>query len=373
MGKIILDKKRFEEILDRTVRKSLHKYIVSDKFVLPDKTGKGKITIPIPRIDIPRFEFETRQMKGVGQGEGEEGDEIGGETDEEGSGRAGNKPGEHPTEEIEISEDEFFKILGEELELPFIEPKGKKVREKKYLIKGVRKTGPESLRNFKRTYKEALKRQIISGTYDYNNPVIIPIKNDKRYRSFKEVDDTDVSAVIFHLIDVSGSIDNERREIIRRITYCIDGWIARFYKEVEQRYIIHDTNALEVDRDTFFYSSTGGGTIISSAFELLSKIIDKNYPEEEWNIYVFYFSDGENWDGEDNRKCIKLISQLIPKVNLIGLGELLGSGPEGDFFKDIKRWKKNHLRGESKQKVVVSDISSRNDIIKTIKIFLGKK
>lgn len=372
LGRVNLDKRRFFDIVRKSVRKNLHKFITSDRFVLPDKSGRGKISIPLPRINIPRFKFEDRQLKGVGQGKGDKGDIIGwGDEEDGGQGQgAGDQIGDHALEEIEINEDDFFKILGEELELPRIEPKGRKtVESPRYAYKGIRRVGPESLRQFKRTYKEALKRQIASGSYDPQNPVVFPIKNDKRYRSLESKTSSEISAVIFHLIDVSGSIDDEQREIIRRITYCVNGWIERCYKGTKQRYIVHDFEAEEVIKHTFFHIDTSGGTKISSALSLMSEIIDKEYPAEEWNIYAFYYSDGDNWNDEDNLKCMRLIGdRILPKINLFCFGYLINEhmGSNPGFFKFLKAGFKKEKR------IIISKIKDRDSIIGTIKRFLGK-
>ena len=113
------------------------------------------------------------QAGGVGQGEGKEGTSIGFEPDSQGTGKAGDQPGQH-IREVEISLQELAEILGEELKLPRIEPKGKSnilTQKDKYTV--IRNTGPESLRHFKRTYKAALKRQISSQSYDFEFPIVV--------------------------------------------------------------------------------------------------------------------------------------------------------------------------------------------------------
>src|SRR3982074_2637021 len=102
--------------------------------------------------------------------------------------------------------EEWAQILGEELALPRIEPRGKKnivTTRDKYT--GIRQTGPESLRHFKRTYKKALKRQISSNTYDPVDPVVVPIRSDKQYRSWKDVQKPDSVGVLLSRVEVSGS------------------------------------------------------------------------------------------------------------------------------------------------------------------------
>src|SRR5205823_8841950 len=116
---------------------------------------------------------------GVGQGEGQPGDPL---TAPQGEGQsgAGDQPGGHILE-VELSMEELAEILGEELALPRIQPRGKKnivTTHDKYT--SIRQTGPESLRHFKRTFKRAIKRLISSNTYDPDNPVVVPIRADKQ-------------------------------------------------------------------------------------------------------------------------------------------------------------------------------------------------
>ena len=159
---------------------------------------------------------------------------------------------------------------------------------------GLLKQGPESLHNYKRTYKEALKRMITTGDYNKKNPIVVPIKEDKRYRSFKEVQKKSINAVIIYMMDVSGSMGDEQKEIVRLTSFWIDTWLANQYQGIERRYIIHDATAKEVDQDIFFRTQESGGTLISSAYKLALKLIQKHYLNDEWNIYLFHFSDGDN-------------------------------------------------------------------------------
>src|SRR5205085_9279090 len=104
---------------------------------------------------------------------------------QDGHGQAGQGEGDHALE-VDVSLDELAQILGEELQLPNIERRGnEKIVTQKIRYTGVNTTGPESLRHFKRTYKQALKRQIASGTYDPKVPIVIPMREDRRYRSYR--------------------------------------------------------------------------------------------------------------------------------------------------------------------------------------------
>ena len=90
------------------------------------------------------------------------------------------------------------------------------------------------------------------GNYNPEKPIIVPIKDDKRYRSWHEVKKPQSNAVIVYMMDVSGSMGEEQKEIVRIESFWLDTWLRRNYDGVESRYIIHDAVAREVDRDTFF-------------------------------------------------------------------------------------------------------------------------
>ncbi len=364
--KIDQDHSRFRNIVRGKIRQNLRRYISQGEML--GRKGKDVVSIPIPQIDIPRFTFGEKQRGGVGQGDGEPGDPIGGEEGEgDGSGKAGQDPGEHVLE-VDITLDELAEILGEELELPAIENKGKsRIISTKDRYTGIRRVGPESLKHFKRTYKEALKRAISSGVYDPARPLIVPQHEDKRYRSWNESEEPVANAVIIYMMDVSGSMGDEQKEIVRIESFWIDTWLRRHYQGLESRYIIHDAVAREVDRDTFFRTRESGGTMISSAYKLCAQIIDNEYPSEEWNIYPFHFSDGDNWSMDDTLTCVELLKQeILPQVNMFAYGQVESPYGSGQFIKDLRE------QFKADERVVTSEIRDRDAIVNSIKDFLGK-
>ncbi|MCA9647609.1 MAG: DUF444 family protein, partial [Myxococcales bacterium] len=121
--KIDQDHSRFRNIVRGRIRKNLRDYISSGEMI--GRKGKDLVSIPIPHIDIPRFTFGQKQQGGVGQGDGKPGDSMGGE-ESDGKGQAGSDAGDHVLE-VDVTLDELAEILGEELELPQIQPKGKSV------------------------------------------------------------------------------------------------------------------------------------------------------------------------------------------------------------------------------------------------------
>ena len=365
--KIDKDHNRFKQIVRGRIKRDLKKYVSNGEMI--GKKGKHLVSIPIPRIDLPRFTYSPKKQGGVGQGEGDVGTPVGkpGDDQQQGAGTAGSEPGAHILE-VDVTLEELAQILGEELELPKIEPKGQKnVDSTKDRYNSINTAGPESLRHFKRTYKTALKRHIATGNYDSKNPVIVPIREDRRYRSWKTVQEPASNAVIFYIMDVSGSMGNEQKEIVRTESFWIDTWLQSQYKGIDSRYIIHDAAAREVDSETFYHTRESGGTIISSAYKLCHKMITEEYSPQEWNIYIFHFSDGDNWSGEDTNFCMKLLKEeMLPIVNLFCYGQVESQYGTGQFLKDLQE---NMNDNDS---VALSKIESKDDILASIKTFLGK-
>lgn len=357
------DYQRFRRIVRGKVKSNLSKYISRGELI--GRKGRELVSIPLPQIELPSFRYGQKGSGGVGQGEGKPGDPLTAPQGEGDSG-AGDQPGGHILE-VELSMEELAQILGEELELPRIEPRGKKnivsTRDK---YNSIRQAGPESLRHFKRTFKRALKRQIASGTYNPDHPVVVPIREDKQYRSWTEVPLPESVAVIIYMMDVSGSMTDEQKEIVRIEAFWIDTWLKAHYQGIETAYIIHDAVAHLVDEHTFYHTRESGGTKISSAYELALKLIQTKYPPDQWNIYAFHFSDGDNW-GDDIPKCIELLTdQLLPKVNLFGYGQVESPYGSGEFFDYVHEMLGNH------ENVVASRIPDRQAILGSIKEFLGK-
>src|SRR5215475_8884637 len=297
LRKIDRDVKRFRQIVRGVIKKEYRKYLTQEELI--GQQGKHIVSIPLPQIEIPRFRFGSKEAGGVGQGEADAGDPV--------DGQAGTEPGEHILE-VEVSLDELAAILGEELELPRIQPRGRRtIPVEKVKYSNIRKVGPESLRHFKRTFREALKRQIAMGAYNPANPVIVPIRDDRRYRSWHVREVPESNAVIIFCMDVSGSMGDQQKEIVRIASFWIDTWLRSQYKSLDNVYVVHEAFAKEVDQHTFYHLRESGGTRISTAYELVNQIVDTRFPAEHWNVYLFHFSDGENSDSQDTETCMELL------------------------------------------------------------------
>ncbi len=357
------DHNRFRDIIKGKIKQDLKKYVSQGEMI--GKRENEFVKIPLPSIDIPNFRYGPKQQGGVGQGEGKPGDGVG--EPQDGQGQAGNQEGQHLLE-VELSVDEIADILGEKLELPKIQPKGsKQIETMKTKYSGLAPVGPQGLRHFRSSYKKALQRQISAGSYDAKDPIIVPVKEDFRYRTFKTVKKPMTKAVVIYMMDVSGSMGDEQKEIVRIESFWINAWLKKHYKGLETRFIIHDAAAKEVDEATFFRTSESGGTLISSAYKLAQQMIEAEYPINEWNIYPYHFSDGDNWSGEDTRLCVKLLQEFfLPSCNVFSYGQVESKYGSGQFLKDLQKEFPNDDR------LIVSQIENKDKILDSIKDFLGK-
>ena len=362
--KIDRDTTRFRDIVRGRVRENLKKYINHGEMI--GRKGRDLVSIPVPQLDIPHFEYGDNGSGGVGQGDGEEGQPIGRGQDGDQPGAAGNAPGGHVLE-VELDLEELAEMMAHALELPNIEPKGDaNLQEEKARYNSIRRTGPESLRHFKRTYKQALRRQISTGTYNFLRPRIVPIGDDKRYRSWSTHQEPQANAVIIYLMDVSGSMTDEQKSIVRTEAFWIDTWLKSQYEGVERRYIIHDAAAKEVDEHTFYHTRESGGTRISSAYQVACELIERSFPYSDWNIYCFQFSDGDNW-GEDNKQSLSLLRErLLPVCNLFCYGQVESPYGSGEFIRSL-----HDEFGVEETRLILSEIENKEGIFASIKKFSG--
>lgn len=366
MYRIERDRARFRQIVRGRLRQDLRKYLASSELI--GRRGDHTVSIPIQQIELPRLRFGENPKQGVGQGPGEDGTPVEGQEQAgEGSGGAGDQAGQHILE-VEVELEELAEMLGEELELPRIEPRGdRQLASDGGRYSGIRQTGPKSLRHFRRTYRNALKRTVAAGEWDPLRPRVVPIAEDERIRWKKDHPRPESSAVVFHVMDVSGSMGREQKDIVRIKAFWIDTWLRHQYDNLEVVYIVHDAVAKVVDSETFFHLRESGGTKISSAYELvLSQILEK-YRPEEWNIYPFHYSDGDNWSARDTERCVHLLrDELLPRVNQFCYGQVKSAYGSGQFKKDLD------AALATAENLVTVGVDERDDIPAAIRSFLGK-
>ncbi|MGV6817979.1 MAG: YeaH/YhbH family protein [Thiotrichales bacterium] len=155
---------------------------------------------------------------------------------------------------------------------------------------------------------------------------------DLRYTNRVDQPQPITQAVMFCLMDVSGSMDQHRKDIAKRFFMLLHLFLTRNYERIEVVFIRHHTVAREVDEQEFFYSRETGGTVVSSALNLMVEIATERYPTHDWNIYVAQASDGDNFIS-DSPRCSEIIrNQILPLVQHYSYVEIAASEPQSLWF-----------------------------------------
>lgn len=337
------DHQRFKKVIEGKLQKRMKQFAdIGSIFRLRAKGGV--IRVNLPKISPPHFVY-GKSKKGIGRGEGKIGDVI--DKDKE-KGKKGSGASDEHAEGmlVDIDVKDVLKYMQEELKLPNMLPKPSETFEEiKKKWTNISRNGPASLRHMKRSFQQMLKRSAAQGTigkmiqipgFSCPMPATSLIGDDIRYRQYDEIKIPTSEAVIFFARDCSGSMDEFRCNIVSDMAYWIELWISEFYDKTERCYIIHDTEAEEVGSEKFYNYRYGGGTMCSSAFRKIAELLENKYPPQRYNVYIFYFTDGDNW-GDDNKIVCNIIkNELSPKVvNLIGITEVL---PYGDGDRLLKSY-----------------------------------
>ena len=360
------DRARFREIVRGRLREDLRQYLQNSELI--GRQGGKVISIPVPSIELPRFRFGSQDGSdsGTGQGQGDpgEGSSQGGEP---GVGGSGDQPGQHALE-VEVEIEDLAELLGEELGLPRIEPRGQKqLMVEGGRFTGVKTQGPNSLRLFRRTFRNALGRTIAAGEWDADDPRVTPMPEDERFRSMRSHPKPQSAAVLIHMMDVSGSMGREQKDMVRIQAFWIDTWLRSQYESCEVVYIVHDAEAKEVDHDTFFHLRESGGTKISSAYRLCTDIIRDRYPADQWNIYPFHYSDGDNWSARDTKDCLRMLEEeILPAVNQFAYSQVKSVYGSGQFKHDLDGSLGHHER------LVTTGVEDRTEVPEAIGRFLQR-
>lgn len=295
------DRRRHREKIEKAIREGVHN-IVSDESII-GQDGKKKIKIPVKGIKEYRFVYgENSKRAGSSAGQDiKRGQEIG---KKQKSQEPGNEAGDEKGDEfyeVEISLDELAGYLFDDLELPDLEKKRfKQVRETKFKRKGYRTKGIRPRLDKKKTLRSKIRRRAIaeqSGSLEEDEDFSFNEK-DLRYRHISPKPEENSNAVIFFIMDTSGSMSQKKKFLARSYFFLIYQFLRYRYDTVNIVFISHDVVAHEVDEDKFFKKGSSGGTMISPALEKTLDIIDKRFHPNTWNIYTFHCSDGDNWPSD---------------------------------------------------------------------------
>jgi len=173
---------------------------------------------------------------------------------------------------------------------------------------------------------------------------------DLRYNSRIRIPAPSTQAVMFCLMDVSGSMDEEKKQIAKRFFMLLYLFLTRTYVQIEIVFIRHHTQAQEVDEDDFFHARETGGTVVSSALELMHRIVRERYASNVWNIYCAQASDGDNWDA-DSPRCRELLeSKIVPLVQYYAYIEIAEGEPQ-NLWREYAKVKASHPQRFAMQQI----------------------
>ena len=314
-----IDQQRHNEKVKEAIKNNLADIVSEESIIMSD--GKRVVKLPIRTLDEYRFRFNFNKQKHGGQGDGgtKPGDMLGsdrGSKGDQGAG-AGDEPGTDYYE-AGVSFEELENLVYEDFVLPNLKEKEKKqVQSTTTRFNDIRKAGIMGNIDKKRTILEAIKRGARSGSSNYNI-----IRDDLRFKTWEEINNYQSNAVVLAMMDTSGSMGAFEKYIARTFFF----WMVRFlrtkYLNVEIIFLAHHTQAKEVSEEEFFTKGESGGTKCSSVYQLALNLLEERYPPDQYNIYPFHFSDGDNLPS-DNDLCLQLIKKILPMVNLFGYGEII--------------------------------------------------
>ncbi|KVX02450.1 YeaH/YhbH family protein [Shewanella frigidimarina] len=363
-GKSTVNRQRFIERYKKQIKKAVGDAVTRRSVTDIDKGEQ--ITIPKRDLSEPVFrqgQGGIRDRVHPGNDQFNRGDQI--QRPKAGHGGAGQGDASNSGEGDDdfvftISKDEYLALLFEDLELPNLQKNRlNKLVEYQTYRAGFTNDGVPANINIVRSLRSSLARRIaMSGgkkkalqtleaelTVLENTPGakaerIIAIKEqiivlkqqiakvpfidtfDLRYNNYAKREVPSSQAVMFCLMDVSGSMDQATKDMAKRFYILLYLFLTRSYQNLEVVYIRHHTQAKEVDEHEFFYSQETGGTIVSSALNLMHEIQQARYPDNEWNIYAAQASDGDNWS-DDSPICHEILAKhILPKVRYFSYIEI---------------------------------------------------
>ena len=321
---------------------------------ITDIDSGEKVSIPSKDTNEPFFHHGSggrRQRIHPGNKEFHQGDHLprpeGGEG--QGKGNEASDSGEGLDDFMfELTRDEFLQFFFEDLELPdLVKTKLSSITESKKVRAGHTSDGIPSNINIIRSLRGAMGRRIalrspykqrlleaeaeledLLKRHNESDAVVVTLREeiaelkrkieripfidtfDLRYDNRVDRPSPTSQAVMFCIMDVSGSMGRDEKDIAKRFFMLLYLFLTRTYEKIQVVFISHHTTASEVDEETFFYSRETGGTVVSSALKLVDQIIQERYPDSEWNIYAAQASDGDNWHN-DSELCRQIMNQRL--------------------------------------------------------------
>ena len=368
-NKSSVNRSRFIRRFKAQIRKAVSDTI--DKSGIRDLDDGKKIGIPGRDIFEPQFRHGPGGVKEqvhpgndrFGTGDTVDRPSEGGK----GKGSQGSPDGEGEDDFMfTLTREEFLEIFFEELALPnLVKRHLASLKEFRRVRAGYTQSGVPTNINFVRTMRGAAGRRIAMGSghltrlriveelleqllpgHGEDEPLVQELRLelatlraklnalpfiddfDLRYNNRVRISQPSTQAAMFCLMDVSGSMDEEKKNIAKRFFTLLYLFLHRNYEHIDVIFIRHHTIAEEVDEEGFFHSRETGGTVVSSALKLMQKVIDERYSSNAWNIYGAQASDGDNWQ-EDSATCEKLLDQqILPLCQYFAYIEIASEKPQ---------------------------------------------
>ena len=317
------DKQREEDGFPRKIRVG--------RMIKPGKSGKEKVVVVPTTVEEKFMHDPTLRPPEEGEpsggtGDGEEGDVIG-EQPVRGQEQTGTGPGqgEDGSHEVESSAYDLGKILTEKFQLPNLKDKGKKRSLTRYTYDLTdRNRGFGQVLDKKATLRQIVETNIHlgrlpdPGNIDPGDFLISPA--DKIYRILSKEKDYESQAMVFFLRDYSGSMQGKATELVVAQHVMIYSWLLYQYsRQVETRFILHDTGAKEVpDFYTYYNSAVAGGTRVASGYRLVNELVRTENLAQDYNIYVFHGTDGDDWD-TDGKETLPELEKMLHYAARVGI------------------------------------------------------
>lgn len=304
---------RHNEKVRNAVREQLTELISQANIV--DDDGQRKVQVPVKFLEHYRFKLnENSAGEGVGQGGAEPGDVLRPARD----ARKGDSKSEGGNEGggvefvLELAVDDIVDWLWEELELPNLLKKTGVMERDEYNREGWNRRGVRSRLDRRRSLKESIKRRSVNE----NGPAITD--DDLRFRQLVQREQPSCNAVVYFLMDVSASMSQRDRQLAKTFFFWVVQGLRRQYVHLDCEFIAHTDQAWTFSEQEFFQVKGSGGTIASNAFALVEQSIAADYDPSNYNIYLFYASDGDNYKG-DNDAAQGRLRNIMQVANFGGL------------------------------------------------------
>ena len=322
------DRARHRQKIRDSIRGNIAEILAEESIIGKDR--EKIIKVPIKSVKEYRFIYgDNSSGAAQGRGNSKPGDVVGkgdpGQPDA--AGQAGDSPGIDAIE-TDVTLEELIDIMFEDLELPELQRKALKKIETNDAKKrhGIRKQGIRARLDKRKTARNRIKRKLAVDNEEDEKRESFPFhQDDMRYHRVMPDTKFQSNAVVFCIMDTSGSMGTVKKYLARSFYFLLYQFVRLKYQEVEVVFIAHHTEAKEVNEQEFFHKVESGGTYISSGYEKALEVINERYHPSLWNVYAFHCSDGDNFYS-DNEKALAAANELCQVCNLFGYGEIKPSG-----------------------------------------------